>query len=327
MSKKRTVLNVALEPLVGSRFQPTGFPDLGAAVYERPKGNGVERMLLVESAQSMANRLEGTAWDLGAQAPVDIFAELPFVRVSHAEDGRFLTSSRTEAHRLASAFVRNAELDGTPLLEIYRDRFGLLQDSPTDHRAIANAVFGLDPFCLVHGVFFADPSLPGQPKVARAITGLVEARNVREAVSGGVKRDHVRHSTKDEKGGAAEGYGSVPFSRIEFTAEEITASFVIDLAQLDSYGLPQPARDLLEAIAEWEIQTLLDDELRFRTACDLKPVHDGEIEGIRPLSELEALIPELIAGCDDLLTHRGPIDVVWNPKKVTEKNPKKSEAS
>ena len=46
-----------LKPLQGERFQPTGFPDLGAATYQLPDGT---RMLLVESAQSMANHLEKT---------------------------------------------------------------------------------------------------------------------------------------------------------------------------------------------------------------------------------------------------------------------------
>jgi CRISPR-associated protein Csb1 len=51
----RLLLKALLKPLQGYRFQPTGFPDLGAALYDGPDG---KRMLLVESAQSMANRLE-----------------------------------------------------------------------------------------------------------------------------------------------------------------------------------------------------------------------------------------------------------------------------
>lgn len=58
-SSARTVLTVELRPLVGSRFQPAGFPNLGAAEFDSAHG----RALLVESTQSMANRLEATTWD------------------------------------------------------------------------------------------------------------------------------------------------------------------------------------------------------------------------------------------------------------------------
>nr|WP_256360918.1 type I-U CRISPR-associated RAMP protein Csb1/Cas7u [Methylomonas koyamae] len=56
----RLLIEAELQPLQGARFQPTGFPDLGAAVYDGPNGN---RLLLVESAQSMANRMETVCWD------------------------------------------------------------------------------------------------------------------------------------------------------------------------------------------------------------------------------------------------------------------------
>jgi CRISPR-associated protein Csb1 len=196
---QRLLLDVPLAPSIGTRFQPTGFPDLGHADFERPvrtaAGETVwERSLLVESAQSMANRLEGTAWDSAAQQPVGLFAGLPYIRVVAASDGRYLTSSRTEAHRLASAFVKDSTLGSVSMVEVIRDRLGMRTDTPLEHREIAAAVFALDPFCLIHGVFFADNKWPGQPKIARALTGFIEASNVRRADSGGVKRDHVRHS-------------------------------------------------------------------------------------------------------------------------------------
>ena len=56
----RLLIEAELTPVQGDRFQPTGFPDLGAATYKRPDGTP---MLLVESAQSMANRLEEICWD------------------------------------------------------------------------------------------------------------------------------------------------------------------------------------------------------------------------------------------------------------------------
>ena len=66
MNAYRTVLEADLAPLAGALFQPTGFPDLGRAEFG-------DHALLVESAQSMANWLEGTTWD-GARA--DQVAEL-----------------------------------------------------------------------------------------------------------------------------------------------------------------------------------------------------------------------------------------------------------
>lgn len=109
----RRLYEVQLQPVIGSRFQPTGFPDIGPAQFERPAKDGnTEAMLLVESAQSMANRLEAVGWDEGAQSPSSVLAGLPWVRVIAADDeGRYLTSSRTEAHRLASA--SSAQQDST----------------------------------------------------------------------------------------------------------------------------------------------------------------------------------------------------------------------
>ena len=66
MNAYRTVLQADLAPLAGSLFQPTGFPDLGAAEFERTPDAGAPESghaLIVESAQSMANWLEGTTWD------------------------------------------------------------------------------------------------------------------------------------------------------------------------------------------------------------------------------------------------------------------------
>ncbi|MCS6971086.1 MAG: type I-U CRISPR-associated protein Cas7, partial [Planctomycetes bacterium] len=55
----RLLFTIPLKPLQGDRFQPTGFPSLGAATYQTAEG----LKLLVESAQSMANRLETVCWD------------------------------------------------------------------------------------------------------------------------------------------------------------------------------------------------------------------------------------------------------------------------
>ena len=99
----RLLLEVGLRPAQGERFQPTGFADLGAAQYTTPAG---KKMLLVESAQSVANRLERAVIDGDS---VDLRSELsglPYVRVELTGQGQGIaTSSLVEAHRLNSPFI------------------------------------------------------------------------------------------------------------------------------------------------------------------------------------------------------------------------------
>jgi len=317
-SAARQLIDVDLEPVAGSRFQPTGFPDIGAAVFERPVREDEQLVwkeaILVESAQSMANHLELVGWDRAEQRPHPTLDGLPYVRVVAADDGRYLTSSRTEAHRLASAFVKDSSMDGRAMRDVLRERLGLRDDTPLAPRDIARAVFELDPLCLVHGVFFADKDWPGQPRLQRAMTGFVEALDIRPAISGGVKRDDVRHAI-GEGAGATEGYGFVPFHRTEYTAGRIVASFAIDLAQIVSYGLPEPATALLAAIARWEIRAFLDGGLRLRTACDLAvvddPVRDRDGKELPPEGDLAGEIRRLIGECGDLLGDGAPLEVRW----------------
>jgi CRISPR-associated protein Csb1 len=302
----RTVLKAELRPLIGTRFQPTGFPDLGAAEFTPADGStggdANNRALLVESAQSMANRLEATTWDDAMADQVSELAGLPYVRIVDA-DGAFLSSSRLEAHRLASAYVLDGKLEGATGRDWLRDRLGLRAGRPLDHRAVARACFALDPVSLLHGVFFAQKSWPWQPKIARAITSCIEAYDVRPAVSGGVKRDIVVNEAKD--GATSEGYGTVPHHRVEYTARQIVAYFSVDRAQLRGYGLPDPATALLEALADFEIGRLLDGGLRLRTACDLEVV---SIDVDRPDTEQAAnRIGKLIGECAEQL---GPITTI-----------------
>jgi len=308
MNAQRTMLEVDLAPVAGRRFQPTGFPDLGAAEFDLADGH---KALLVESAQSMANRLEATTWDESRADQAPALGRLPYVRIE-SPDGEFLSSSRTEAHRLASAYMMEgkiAEVEGEKWLE---ERLGLAKGRPLDYRAVARACFTLDPVSLVHGVFFARKSWPWQPKIAReehAVTSFIEAYDVVPAVSGGVKRDTVINEAKE--GLTARGYGTVPHHRVEYTAGKITAYFTVDHAQFRSYGLSDSATALLEALADFEIGTLLDGGLRLRTACDLAV---REVRGRRPDAEEAARqIAKLADECGDEL---GPVvTVTWNRAK------------
>ncbi|WP_206305884.1 type I-U CRISPR-associated RAMP protein Csb1/Cas7u [Streptomyces sp. RFCAC02] len=330
----RLRFRATLRPALGSRFQPTGFPDLGAAEFTGYHDGKPVRSLLVESAQSMANRLENTAWDTAGQAPVTLLADLPYVEVRQADaPQRFLTSSRQEAHRLASPFVRSSLLEGQPMTDVIGERLGLANDQPLDYPAMARALTSMDPFVLLHGCFFSQKDWPGQPRFARAISAAIEAYDVEQAISGGRKSDHVRHNTgkngEDSEdglvlGGSSEGYGSIPFHRVEYTARHIEAQFSVDVQLLRSYRLDAEATELLTALALWEIRTFLDTGLRLRTACDLELADD--VQGTTTLPDTETLaarIRELMPTVTAALEHTGPLTVLWQGGK-TKATPKKT---
>lgn len=298
----RTVLEFELRPIAGTLFQPTGFPDMGAAEFG-------DNSLLVESAQSMANWLESTTWDAAKSDQVPELAGVPYVRVI-GKDGIFLSSSRLEAHRLASAYIMQGKVGdetGETGEEWLGKQFSLVKGRPLDYRAVARACFRIDPLSLVHGAFFARPKWAWQPRISRAVTSFIEAEGVKPAASGGVKRDGVINEAKD--GVTKEGYGTVPHHRVEYTAGKITAYFTIDHAQFRSYGLSDPATSLLGALADFEIATLLDNGLRLRTRCDL--VVSEVLKGRRPdAGEAAERIAKSVADCADEL---GPVtEVIWS---------------
>lgn len=289
----RLLFEVDLKPAQGTRFQPTGFPNLGAATYKLHDGT---EMLLVESAQSMANHLENTCWDEGEDALVSTLDGLPFVR-STLPDGSS-TNSILEAHRLNSAYI----VKSPEFAEKIQPEIGFEKDQPFDRRKLANALFKYDTNALIHGVFLE--KVGGTVRLPRVLSAFIEARNVTLAPSGGVKFDRVQPASTGDSttyGKASDGYGNVPFQRDEY-AGEITAYFNIDLAQIRGYGLGEPAENLLIALSIYKVQKFLADGLRLRTACDLVQT---DIRITRPhagfdlptLKELEAALPQLIAAC------------------------------
>lgn len=305
----RLILDAALAPTAGSVFQPTGFPNLGAATFQRP---GDPPGLLVESVQSMANHLEATGWDDTVHKPLAPLNGLPYVQVL-APDGDHLTSSREEPHRLAGAYVRDGRIEDRKGTDWLVARLGLAKDRPLDWKTIYAAIFELDPLCLLHGVFFSEKGIHGNPKVRRAITAVVEAGDVAPVVSGGLKRDDVSF-TQAEGRGAEAGYGFVPFDRTEYTARSITLTAVIDFAQIQGYGLDEDRTSLLVDVALWEVASLLSRPLRLRTMCDL----DVETVRVRRPADLVLLgadeITERILASSAKFEAQEPWTVVFGQK-------------
>lgn len=292
----RLLLEAHLQPLQGTRFQPTGFPNLGAATYDGPNG---ERMLLVESAQSMANRLETVCWDRSADDWVAPLRGLPLVKVMDKR-GKPLTNTVLEAHRINSPYILEGK--DKSVFQTLKAELADMEEGPVDIKKLAAVLLKLDANALIHGVFLAKSDLAGgRLRLPRALSSFIEAENIKEAQSGGVKNDHVKPGKGEEGKTSKEGFGNVPFARSEFTSARIVAYFNLDLAQIRAFGLGQAAADLLIALALFKIQALLASGLRLRTACDLEVKVDGVLikrpaDFVLPsLTELEKALPGLIA--------------------------------
>jgi CRISPR-associated protein Csb1 len=255
----RLLIEARLKPLQGTRFQPTGFPNLGAAQYDGPCG---AKMLLVESPQSMANHMEGycrttgqpICWDPVADDWVAPLKGLPVVKVLDKE-GKPLTNSVLEAHRINSEYIARAKG-----FEVIKNEIGFKNDRAFNIRKqLVPVLLRYDPNSLLHGVFLEE--IAGVIRLSRTLSAFIEAEGVRVAPSGGVKINRVQPELK-------RGEGNVPYPRDEYTGN-IIAYFNIDLAQIHAFGLGENVEKLLIAIALFKIQKFLYVGLRLRTACDL----------------------------------------------------------
>ena len=286
----RLLLEAELRPVQGSRFQPTGFPNLGPAVYATPDGSG--QTVLVESSQSMANRLEAVCWDDAADDWVPPLRGLPLVKVVD-EHNQPKTNSVLEAHRLNSPYILEGK--DKSVFDVLKSRLAQMETGRVDLRELARVLLQFDVNALLHGVFLAKKELAGgRLRLPRALSAFIEASGARIVTSGGVKNDTVNPS-----GDTAKGFGNVPFSRDEYVAERIVAYFNLDLRQIRSFALGDEVERLLIALALFKMQSFLAAGLRLRTACDLDVV---TVRVTRPatftlpaLDDLRTEMPGLIA--------------------------------
>ena len=298
----RLLLKATLRPLQGTRFQPTGFPDLGAATYDGPDGR---KMLLVESAQSMANRFEAVCWDAVNDDWFGPLKGLPAVKVVD-KDGKPLTNSVLEAHRLNSIYIKRAS-DGEFHLKL-KSELVEKADRPIDLRKLTTALKKYDFNALVHGVFLE--TIDGRLRLPRALSAFIEAEDVTSANSGGVKNDRIDPdgsivlppakvgvSTKGDDGRQK----NVPYAREEFCGR-ITLFVNLDLALIRGFGLGEATEHLIVGVSLYKIQRFLLEGLNLRTACKLEIPEDRNLEIQRPkagfsipsLAELEKELPMLI---------------------------------
>lgn len=315
----RMLAEVQLEPAQGSRFQPTGFPSLGAAEFTSILNGSDTNCVLVESAQSMANRLEDVCWNKTESCLTEALTGMPVITVVD-DNSNFLTNSLLEAHRMNSSYM--LEGDDKTLNNVIKDGLHVKDDGIVSLQKFSRFLFKYDPNSILHGLFLSRKEFAGgRYKITRALSSFIEAINVKPVVSGGVKFDYVDPSGGDA--GAESGFGNILYPRTEYSAESIIVYFSLDLSLLRSYGLDTVANDFLFTLALWKIQSFLNQGLRLRTACDLKIKQKIQITQPKSVTmpSLETLnkdIKILIKKCDENELF------IKNPLVVTYKKPKKA---
>ena len=305
-NKTALILHAYFEPIDGgNRFQPTGFPELGAVIYEAPgKGNKAERVCIIDSAASMANHLESVCIDATDGALHPELAGLPHVvcvtdRNGHAPAvglaENVVCTTFTEGHRLASDYFLDALIadDGSWGKQSFRERlrqeFGIeevVKDKtyyiyPSGWWSIFKTIFKYDPNSLVHGILFAKEQI----KISRILTANFEAFGAKTVARSGVKFDRLGKTLS----------GQPIFSIEDVVADKLVATFVIDLGLLRSYGregkgLTDAEKELLLKLALWKIKQMTSSPFRFRSGCFLR-CNRIEIDG------REAALPDLHIGC------------------------------
>lgn len=320
------VLTATLEPIVGDRFQPAGFPEIGHVIYKAPRKDGsTENVCIVDSAASMANHLETvcqrSAHDLDLVAELD---GMPYIRCVTGDfaNGKLpsdkreiVVTSLTEGHRIASSYFLEGMLlkrdgaKGDNKLEAdLVAKFGIVlpgsskaHPPPDKWWNVFKAIFEVDPNTLVHGVLFPK----WQIKIPRALTAHLEAFGAGRVDRSGVKFDRLGKTTS----------GQPIFAVDDATAESIRATFVLDVSLIRSFGrqkgdatlgLSDKQQEFLVALALWKVQKLLASPFRFRSGCHLRGTtlksYDKDVD-------ISVNIQEVIkaAGLDNLSV----TDVFW----------------
>lgn len=309
------VLTATLEPIVGDRFQPAGFPEIGHVIYKAPRKDGsTENVCIVDSAASMANHLE-TVCQRGAHDLdlVDDLSGMPYIRCVTGDlvDGKLpsdkretIVTSLTEGHRIASNYffgirtkrkwngksARRIGNDGSIAQLSFGDElanptyFGIQSDGETIAHPpperwwnVFKTIFEFDPNSLVHGVLFTE----WQIKIPRALTAHLEAFGAGRVDRSGVKFDRLGKTIS----------GQPIFAVDDATAESIRATFVIDVSLIRSFGrkkgdtalgLSEKQQEFLVALALWKVRKLLASPFRFRSGCHLRrtslKINDQDVE-------------------------------------------------
>ncbi len=291
----RVLLEATLEVANGGFLQPTGFPDIGPCLYVDGQG---ARRCLVESEQSMANRLEAVCMEAPGVWREPLRGKLPLIRVKDAKTDRLLATNITEAHRVASSYVLEGVLQKDAKAKKAAKETADAKDTlgtriakklsigdgpwPLDGREnLSRLVFALDPAAILHGFQFMQWETVGL-RQARIIHARLEATvpDEPEVHYGLVKVDGIEPgSSAAKKSNKGQSIGH----KMRLVPKQITATFELDVlalrerslvakkeknaegkeTEVDDAAASLEARRFLLALALWKIHRFLTDAPAF----------------------------------------------------------------
>lgn len=313
--KDRILIMAALDLQNGHFLQPTGFPDIGYCVYVDADG---KRRCIVESEQSMANRLEAVS----TKAPghwVDALSDLPVIEVRD-KHRNLLATNLTEPHRIASSYILEGKLEGdaSDVKAKFETQIGLLDDGarwPLDGREkLEKLIFALDPAALLHGFQFVQWNFVGL-RQTRLLSARLECElsDEPDVDYGMVKFDRIDPEAHPKK--SNKGQSIAAKRRLVAAKDGITATFDLDVLGLKSLALTGEQKKFLLSLALWKISAFLSNQpgfdarsgqtgpaLRLRTDCYLhyKDVgwSDSAEKGGRKTFALERILDQPPDGQD-----------------------------
>src|SRR5438132_4339435 len=140
---------------------------------------------------------EGRTWSTIASSPTKRFHVRSRKRVAS------MFSGCAKATSSASPYILEGKND--TVLKMLKTDVAGMEKGPVDIGKLARTVFKYDANAVLHGVFLAKSELAGgRLRMPRLLSGFIEAVDVQDAASGGVKNDHV-----DPSGDPARGFGNV----------------------------------------------------------------------------------------------------------------------
>jgi CRISPR-associated protein Csb1 len=314
-----TNLTIELKPLTDSVF-PAIFKDVGHSLWINPVTG--KQDLLIDSPNSLANRLESVLSISNTGKPIDLLEGISYCYLKDVT-GKTIVTTLQLPHRIGSG----------PIALTKQDDFKKRLQADIKENGLHAAVLRYDTLSLIFGTWLSRID-GGHGKISKVITARIVGRNVTRVNVGGTKQEAspikamgISSANVDVSAfegnnikGSDIGIGTLPFQKYEFVAAKYELQISINWNLIDAYDLPEHCKAMLRSIVSLCVYELLSQQLYCRTNCSFIPDGKFDCTGLDLPSSKEVLaaLPGQIKACkDDMAGATGiTTDLKIDPKKA-----------